>query len=217
MIDKLLQINTDYGRFYETPDGIFPSVTTVLASRGTPELDAWRNDVGHDVADKIARTAAATGTRLHKYCEDYLLGNPTNLDIFDAQLFRSIRYHLDLINPVFVERPLWSKKLAVAGTIDCFGTYNKKMAIIDFKTTRQQKYQGEFDSYWLQTAAYAFMVFEHTDRVVDDLVLVMQNTTSGTTEVFKSSAKEWIGKFIDLRKSFKGEYNGQTKEEAVRR
>lgn len=203
------QLNTSYGRFYQIPSGeIFPSVTTVLASKPSPELDKWRDDVGHEVADKIARKAAATGTRLHKYCEDYLAGKECKLDIFDNQIFRSIRQHLDLINPVFVEKPLWSKELAVAGTIDCFGSYNKKISIIDFKTARQEKYPGEFDSYWMQTAAYAKMVEEHSGKRIDNLVIIMQNTSLGTTSVFEQSAGDWIDKFKSLRDSFKGEYRG---------
>lgn len=207
-MSKIEQINTDYGRFYRTPDGVFPSVTTVLASRGSPELDAWRDSVGHDVADKMARVAAATGTRLHKYCEDYLNGLQPKLDIFDSQTFKSIRQHLDAINPVFVEKALWSKELRVAGTIDCFGTYKKKLSIIDFKTARQEKFSGEFDSYWLQTAAYANMIEERTGRSIDNLVIIMQNTSLATTSVFEHSASEWICKFRELRDSFVGEYRG---------
>lgn len=204
---EIKQLNTPNGRFYSTPDGIFPSVTTILSSNKSAELNAWRDEVGHNVADKIANKAAATGSRLHQYCEDYLTGKPTKLDIFDTQSFRSIRTHLDLINPVFVEKAIWSKELAVAGTIDCFGTYNKKISIIDFKTTKQEKYPGEFDNYWMQTAAYAQMIFEHTGKRIDNLVLIMQNTTLGCTEVFQSETSNWIDRFRELRLSFKGEYD----------
>jgi len=206
---EITQLNTPRGRFYQTPDGIFPSVTTVLASNKSVELEAWRASVGHEVADKIANKASATGSRLHQYCEDYLTGKPTKLDIFDTQSFRSIRNHLDLINPVFVEKPLWSKELAVAGTIDCFGIYNRKMSIIDFKTTKQEKFPGEFDNYWMQTAAYSQMIFEHTGRGVDNLVIIMQNISLGCTEIFQSDANLWLDKFKTLRQSFKGEYDAQ--------
>lgn len=201
------QLNTDHGRFYRTVDGILPSVTTVLSGIPTPWLTTWRDEVGHEVADRITRKAAATGTRLHKYCEDYLAGKDCKLDIFDTQTFRSIKQHLDLINPVFVEKPLWSKELAVAGTIDCFGSYKKKISIIDFKTARQEKWEGEFDSYWMQTAAYAKMVEEHTGKRIDNLVIIMQNTTLGTTSVFEQKTSDWIDKFKALRETYTGEYN----------
>lgn len=207
-MSKIEQINTDYGRFYRTIDGVFPSVTTVLASKKAPELDAWRESVGAEVADKMARVAAATGTRLHKYCEDYLNGLSPKLDIFDSQTFKSIRHHLDLINPVFLEKALWSKELRVAGTIDCFGTYKKKLSIIDFKTARQEKFPGEFDSYWMQTAAYAKMIEERTGRSIDNLVIIMQNTSLATTSVFEQSTSDWLEKFRELRESFKGDYRG---------
>lgn len=205
---EIVQLNTPYGRFYQTPDGVFPSVTSVLSTANSPGLDAWRESVGHDVAEKIAKKAAATGTRLHSYCEDYLKGLNPKLDIFDSQIFKSINYHLDLINPVLIEKPLWSKRLRVAGTIDCFGTYNKKLSIIDFKTSRQEKWPGEFDTYWMQTAAYASMIEEHTGRKISNLVIIMQNTSLGQTNIFSQDADDWIHKFEELRSQFQGEYRG---------
>jgi len=38
----------------------------------------WRKRVGNDVANYVARTAAARGTKVHHMCEDYL--NNMHLD-----------------------------------------------------------------------------------------------------------------------------------------
>ena len=62
----------DKKRFYVTPDGDFPSITTVLSIRKKEGLDAWRKRVGNDVANYVARTAAARGTSIHHMCEAYL-------------------------------------------------------------------------------------------------------------------------------------------------
>ena len=60
-------------RFYVTPEGNkYPSITTVLSIRKKEGLCAWRKRVGNDVANHIARSASARGTKVHHMCEDYL-------------------------------------------------------------------------------------------------------------------------------------------------
>ena len=59
-------------RFYVTPKGYYPSITTVLSNRKKEGLWEWRKRVGNDVANYVARTAAARGTKVHHMCEDYL-------------------------------------------------------------------------------------------------------------------------------------------------
>ena len=62
-IDKLKTLNTDKGRRYQTPDGtLYPSVTTILAHKNKPFINAWRKRVGAKEADKISRQSAARGT-----------------------------------------------------------------------------------------------------------------------------------------------------------
>ena len=59
-------------RFYVTPKGYYPSITTVLSNRKKEGLWEWRKRVGSEVANYVARTAAARGTKVHHMCEDYL-------------------------------------------------------------------------------------------------------------------------------------------------
>ena len=56
------------GRTYTTPEGKkYPSVTTVLgASEDSKDgLNAWRQRIGEEEADKITRQAGARGTAVH--------------------------------------------------------------------------------------------------------------------------------------------------------
>ena len=50
-------------RFYVTPAGLYPSITTVLGVRKDKQkgLQEWRNRVGNDVANHIMRTATSRG------------------------------------------------------------------------------------------------------------------------------------------------------------
>ena len=60
-------------RFYVTPEGEkYPSITTVLSNRKKEGLFEWRKRVGNDVANYVARTSAARGTKVHHMCEDHL-------------------------------------------------------------------------------------------------------------------------------------------------
>ena len=81
---QLERIDSPSGRFYKTPEGLFlPSVTTILAQIPNPGLDAWRKAVGEEKATEIGRKAAARGTKLHQFSEDYLNQLDPKLDAFD--------------------------------------------------------------------------------------------------------------------------------------
>ena len=204
---KLVQHNTPSGRFYETPEGFFyPSITTVLSSVPTPELDAWKASVGEEKAKQISEAATKRGTRFHSYCEDVLTNNNPQLDIFDKHSFTSIEEHLSKIQPIAIEAPCYSNKLCVAGTFDCLGYYENELCLIDFKTTGRQKFDGEFDSYYMQTAAYAAMVYEVSGIVVPKLLILMQNVKDNETYVFHQKAKEWLPKFATVRHAYKNQF-----------
>ena len=113
----------DGGRGYETPEGnLYPSITTVLSIRNKKSLHEWRERVGHDVANYIARTAANRGTAVHKMCEDYLnnqhLAWPSEFDKHKSKNFlawcmfvqmRDILENVDNIK--CLESSLYSDKL----------------------------------------------------------------------------------------------------------
>jgi hypothetical protein len=63
----------DGTRFYNTPTGEkYPSVTTILSQKSKASIDAWRQRVGLEQANTIARVAAGRGTGLHLAAENYL-------------------------------------------------------------------------------------------------------------------------------------------------
>jgi hypothetical protein len=62
--------DTPSGRFYDTPAGRFPSVTTFLDQTiDKPQLDAWRERVGHAEADRISSEATERGELVHAFVE----------------------------------------------------------------------------------------------------------------------------------------------------
>lgn len=195
------RLDTPSGRFYKTPDGTFPSVTSILSAIPNPELEAWKQSIGKEEAERVSRKAATRGTHFHSYCEAYLKEQPFKLDVFDKQAYLGIEQYLDKIDQIAIEKPMWSKKLRAAGTADCIGKYNNTLSLIDFKTTSQLKFNGQFDTYWMQTAAYAMMAYERYSIKIDQLVIIMQNLT-GETIVYKEKTRDWCSKFIEARDAF---------------
>lgn len=199
------QLNTPNGRFYKTPDGIFPSVTTVLSSIPNPSLDEWRRNVGEEEANRISRKATSTGNRMHAFCEDYLSGKEPKLDLIDKFQFGTIVQELKKIRPIALEKSLWSKKLKIAGSIDCIGKYERDWSIIDFKTASKDKFREDISNYFLQTAAYSVMVYERIGLVIPRLTIIIQ-TINENVRVYHEPANKWIPKFIEVRNNFKREY-----------
>ena len=72
-VPTIKTVNVDRKRHYVTPtNNTYPSITTVLSTRHKEGLFEWRKRVGDDVANYVARTSAARGTKVHHMCEDYL-------------------------------------------------------------------------------------------------------------------------------------------------
>ena len=140
-VPELSTKNLNRKRFYQTPDGkLYPSITTVLQKRKMAGLMEWRKNVGDDVANYIARTAAHRGTKVHHMCEDFLNNN------FDEETHKKnfLPYVLfGQMKPVLMQKVnnilaqecgLYTDKYRVAGRVDCIAEYNGVKSIIDFKT-----------------------------------------------------------------------------------
>lgn len=165
--DPICNTDTDQGRYYTVPNGErYWSVTTVLGrAMDMSGIEAWRDRIGKDEADKVLRQAGVRGTAVHDLAEKYLLSVP-NYDRkampFNKISFKPIKKELDkhLGTIHAVEAPLYSNKLKIAGRTDLIGTWDSELAIIDFKTSRWKKPKEFFEKYFMQESLYAFMMFE---------------------------------------------------------
>jgi hypothetical protein len=176
----LPRVRTALGRFYDTPIGTLPSVTTVLDYLSSKtELKQWRERVGDVEADAITNQAVARGQSIHDIAEGYVLNNPdylTGVPTINRMTFRPIKILLDdNLHKVYgCELPLYSFQLKSAGTADVFGDWMGSPTIIDYKTARRpmQMNSKKLRKYKLQTTAYAIMAEELYHRTIPGCVII---------------------------------------------
>jgi genome maintenance exonuclease 1 len=218
--DRILQISDDHkqitlpdSRFYRRNGDYYPSVTHVLSyyPKG-PHFEDWLKKVGY-ASEYIVKKAAEEGTQTHNLCEDYLngeecsflnqYGNPA-YSPHVWQMFLNFVNFWETVKPTLIETEvhLFSDKLKVAGTVDCIADYDGKLSVIDFKTSGRIKDKKDIPGYFIQTAAYAYMFWEQTGIVPEQLVIIM-GVDNEKALVFTEPVKKWLPEFIQVREDFK--------------
>lgn len=205
-------------RFYKTPEGTFPSITTVLSAQPKAFLDEWRNNIGEDRANKITRNAANRGTQLHKMAENYLSGLDPKTPDDDVRhfmpmaegLFRQIKPELDKITDLYcLETFLYSKELGIAGTVDCVGVYDGILSVIDFKTARSVKDEKDITDYFIQCAAYAIMCFCLYKIIIKQAVVLIAVEGVKDPQVFKVDIRPYAKMIAPRIEEFWKVYNNK--------
>lgn len=210
-IQELDTETVDGKRHYKTPDGqLYPSVTTVLSLHSAEGIKRWRDEIGHEKAQKISTQASGRGTKIHKLCEDYI----NNVEDYykghmpvNVQSFNHIKPILDscLNNIVMQEVPLYSHYLQVGGRVDCIGEWNGKLSVIDFKTSRKLKEEKWIKSYYMQAAAYCVMYEELTGIPITNTVILIA-VDNEDPQVFHGKRDNYIDDFMELRDSYRKIY-----------
>lgn len=205
--EELKSITTSGSRVYETPDGTFPSITTVLGRKKAQFFKEWRARIGEEEANKITTQATRRGTKVHKVVENYISNQE---DYFGdslphvREMFNTIKPHLDknLNNIAGIEIPLWSKQLGVAGRCDCVADWKGQKAILDWKTSGKFKKREWVEEYFLQTTAYSIMFEERTKIPINNIVIVIaveneepqifEEKSFDYWRLLETTLKEWI-------------------------
>jgi len=183
-------------RLYVTPEGKFPSITTVLGVLSRAGIAEWRQRVGETEANRISTQAARRGTNVHQMCEDYL-NNELDVKKFlphERDMFSGIKKELDKsIGLVYTqESPLYSSYLGVAGRVDCIAEHDGRLAVIDFKTAGKLKKKEYIHSYFQQAAAYCVMFEERTGIPIDKIVIMIAVENEDDAQVFIEKRDNWV-------------------------
>ena len=202
IIGDVKQKNISGKRLYETPDGNFPSITTVLSSLSKASIQEWRNRVGAEEANRISTQASRRGTKTHSIIEDYLQNKQDYLSGHmpdSIELFKSVQSILDIhIDNIYgIEVALWSKDLGVAGRCDCIAEYDGELSILDWKTSSKPKKEEWVESYKLQGTAYAKMYEERTGIKITQVVIVIA-VSDNSPQVFFADPDEHITRLREV-------------------
>ena len=196
-------------RYYDIPgESKLVSITSITSWINREIFRSWRARVGNEEADKVTKAATSRGTDMHTLTENYLLNEelPTVQPLSDF-LFKQSKPQLDLIDNIHaIEKPLYSLRLGVAGTVDCIAEYEGELAVIDFKTSKKPKPRKWIDHYFVQCAAYACMLYEMKEIPVKKFVIIM-SCEDGEVVVYEERNKakyikllsEYIGEFVNFK------------------
>ena len=200
-------------RFYEVDGKAFPSITTVLGAQPKPGLDAWRKNVGEEAAKWEMNRAARRGKATHTLVENYLKGeSPSTRDVLPLGLFALLKPYLKQIDNVHcLEQILYSKKLTIAGQVDCVAEYNGKLSVIDFKTANKERQESWIDNYFLQTTAYAQMYEETFGKSIDQIVILLASE-DGSVQNFVKEKKDYMTPLMKSIDEFYKYYQEQNKD-----
>jgi genome maintenance exonuclease 1 len=201
----LKELSVDGKRLYETPEGVFPSVTTVVGFQKQKFFAEWRNKNPEE-----SKRVTSRGTKFHSIIEQYLKNEQIDFDNLHSNfksLFSILRPELDKIdNIIALETPLWSKTLGLAGRTDCIAEYDGKLSIIDFKASTKEKRARDIDNYFAQACAYALMFQERTGIIVDNFAILIA-CEDGLRQVFQDKPIKYVKHLKSLITEY-GNLNG---------
>ena len=198
-------VNQNGQRFYSTPEGHYPSVTTVTGWEKRKFFAKWRAE-----NPKESRRVLDRGNKLHSLIEEYIdncfddktLGG---LNPFILDLFINLKPELDKIDNVYAQEvPLWSSTLELAGRVDCVAEYDGKLSIIDFKGSTKKKRKEDILNYFMQATAYAIMWQEMTGKKIDNIVILVA-TETGETQVFQDNPLRYVKALLNCIRNYQEE------------
>jgi len=188
--ESLIETSKNGKRFYTTPDGDFPSVTTVVGWGKQAFFAKWREKNPEESKRVIIR-----GTKFHSIIETYLNNEDLKYDELMPNyksLFSMLKPELDKIdNIIALESPLWSKTIGLAGRTDCIAEYDGKLSIIDFKASTKEKRAQDIDNYFAQACAYALMYQERTGTIIDNFAILI-SCEDGIKQVFQGNPLNYV-------------------------
>ena len=203
------------GRFYNTPLGDYPSVTTVLGAYGDDTwLQEWRNRIGAENADRIVKESTDIGSHLH-YLFECLLQKldpkvpETTEEKKAEQMFKVAKPKLlKIVDQVlYMEEPVWSDSFRIAGRFDMLcRTKEGKIALVDYKNTRRAKSKEDISSYRRQLAFYVRMIKETLGIDVEEQKIFMVNR-EGFVQIFNFYENDTTrSELVAIRKNFWEKY-----------
>ena len=195
-------------RYYKIPGENelkkFVSVTSVTSHYNKEKFASWRKRVGEEKANQITKAATTRGTAMHSLIESYILNEDLpSVDPLPKFLFDIAKSELDKIdNIIAIERSLYSDYFKIAGTVDTIADYDGKLSIIDYKSSEKPKPREWIENYFVQAAAYCFMLKELTGKEVEQLVIIMSCENGEVVTYIETDIEKYIKLLVKYVKKF---------------
>lgn len=209
-MNHITRIDTEEGRYYQTPSGKFPSVNTILdatmSSEDRERLEKWRQKNPNLPKKEGEIGAAERGTLMHEaianYFEDRTLINP-ELHPQVEPFWKSIKCWIQIagepIEVTFpnspnavktIELPVYHSELKYAGTLDWIGFwYVGILSLVDFKSSGRMKKKSWMGRARLQCAAYKLAFESLFDFKIENVVIPVA-LPHKPAQIFELSAEE---------------------------
>jgi genome maintenance exonuclease 1 len=205
---EIKEVTRDDKRFYQTPGGEFPSVTSVVGFQKQQFFAEWRKKNPEE-----SKRVTSRGTKFHSIIETYLKNEPIDLETMvpgNKALSLLLKPELDKIdNIVALETPLWSKTLGLAGRTDCIAEYDGRLSIIDFKASSKEKKKQHIDNYLMQATAYSLMFQERTGIIIDNFAILVA-CEDGLKQVFEDKPIKYVKMLHSAIKHYRSENGNPT-------
>lgn len=207
---RMEKLDTPEGRIYIINGIKYPSVTTVLSHFKKDSISSWKKRVGEEEANKVIKRATTIGTEVHSLIYSHVFEKKQD-PLFEQKypkIFENIQPWFEKMKPVYMEVPMWTDSLGIAGTPDFIGYFDSVPYIIDFKTEKHPKEFSEMESYIYQLNTYSVMVAERLGVHIKNLKILMMNVarpqTDGTvTEYNFSFNKNIVKRVFHMVRDFK--------------
>ena len=182
-------------RWYVTPHGSYPSITTILSGTMSREkeesLANWRKSFGEERAEAYTQARCDHGTIVHLLIERFLRGESVMEPYEDKPIqpsevaaFNSVKFPLRNITKIYAQEvALYCTRYEVVGRVDLVGEYKGKPAIVDFKTSARIKKREGIADYELQMLFYADAHNEMYGTDIQQGVVIMASA-GGMPQVF---------------------------------
>jgi len=211
---KLEKFEVDGKRTYILPSGKHvPSITTVLGHFKKKNIAQWRAKVGNEEANRISSKAAGRGTRYHNMIERYLENQPPEKVITEStmpdlkEMFKIVLPTLDRIDNIhYIECPMFSESLGVAGRCDLIAEFDGKLSIIDHKTSTKEKREDWVIDYFEQKTAYAIMYEEWLGQKIEQIVTIIVCDDLNIPQIFVRNPEHYKESLMNKIAEYKQVY-----------
>lgn len=176
---------------YKIGDLIYPRVTAILNVLAKPGLEAWRQKVGPEEADRVMRASVAHGKAVHTGCEQVVLGGSISTILAECRqqlhgeaVAHAVAafagwYRSNVAGFLGAEKLCWSLRHRYAGVTDLLVELKTgERAVVDIKTSKSLS-----ETYRLQLRAYQLALAEQGDRYDTRLIVWLPSSHPGSVAV----------------------------------